>query len=106
MAYVAHVGTDLVGTACLEDAFHLCHVAETFHYVPVGDCIFASLGVVGDVHDAAVLRRAFQIADNSAVVFVEIAPDQGGVFALGGVVEELFGQYGLCLLVLGDEQKA
>ena len=55
MAYVSHVGSDLVGAAGFEYAFHQCDVAETFYYPPVCYGMFATFGVVGDVHDAAVL---------------------------------------------------
>ena len=103
---VFHVGTDLVRAACLEDALDEGDVAETLEDMPVGDSMFAAVGVGGDMHDAAVGRVPLEVADNGAVVFVEIAPDEGLVFALDGVVEKLFGQDDLRLLGLGYEEES
>ena len=106
MADMAHVGTDLVGAAGLEDAFYEGDIAEALFDAPVGDGVLADLGVVVDGHDAAVFLGAGEIADDGAGVFVEVAPDEGVVFALDGVIEELLGEVGLGLFVLGEEEES
>ena len=112
MADVAHVGADLVRAAGLEDTFDQRGVAIALEDVPVGDSMLAALLVVGDAilmgiyaHDAAVLGGAAEVADDGAAVVVEVAPDEGVVAALDGVLEELLGEEGLSLLVLGDEEE-
>ena len=74
--------------------------------MPVGNGMLASLGIVGDMHDAAVLRRPFQVADHGAVVLIERAPHQCIVLAFDGMFEELLGQGSLRLLVLSDKKQS
>ena len=103
MADMAHVGADLVGASGLKDAFHQSDIAEALQHTPVRHGVLAAFRVVGDVHDATVLRRPFQIAYYRAFVFVKVPPYQGVVFAFDGVFEELPCQHHLCILVLGNE---
>ena len=102
---VAHVGAYLVRAAGFEDALDEGDVAETFQHMPVGDSMFAPVGVGGDMDNTAVGGEALEVAFDGAVVVVEVAPDEGLVFALDGVVKELFGKEGLGLLCLGNKHE-
>ena len=101
-----HVGADLMGATRLEHTLYQRGIAETLNDTPVGDSVFAHFGVIIYGHDAAVFLRACDVALHGARVLIEVAPDKGGVFALGGVVEELLGEHHLRGLVLGDEQQS
>ena len=57
-------------------------------------------------HAAAVALAAPDIAHNGAFVLVKIAPNQGIIAAVDGVVEELLGECGLRGFVLGDNHQA
>ena len=103
---VLHVGTYLMGAACLQDAFHEGDVAETLQDMPVCDGVLAAVGVIRHVHDATILRGALKVAHNGARVLIEAAPDEGVVLALDGVLEELLGEDGLGIFVLGDEEQS
>ena len=58
-----------------------------------------------DVHLLPVFRAAADVPGDGPFVLVEIAPDEGDVAALDRVVEELFGQPGMGLFVLGDHEE-
>ena len=65
-----------------------------------------AVGPVGeDEHLLPILGTAADVARDGPFVLVEIAPHQSHVAALDRVVEELFGQPRVGLLVLGDHQQ-
>lgn len=101
VAYMLHMGAYLVRATCFEDALDQRDISETLYDIPMGDGMFAAVGLGGDMHDAAILWGAFEVAYDGAPVVVEIAPYQGAVFALYGMLEELLGQDDLGGFVLG-----
>lgn len=105
VAYVAHVGSYLVGATGLENTFDEGDVAEAFQHMPMGDGMFSVLGVT-DIHRAPVAGRARQIAHYGAVIAIKVAPYQSVIFALDGMVEELLGEEHLRLFILGDQEKS
>ena len=95
------VGAYLVGATCLQTVFVKGHIAKAFQHFPVGDGFLALLAVRIDGHAAAVVLAAPNVAYDGAFVLIEIAPNQGVIAAVDGVVEELLGQDSLGSLVFG-----
>ena len=107
MAQMSHVGTYLMGSPCLQSAFHQCNGSKAFQYVVVSDGWLANLAVNGvDGHLQTVLRVTSYVAFYDAVVFLERSPHQCIVLAFGGVVEELLAKVRLGLCCLGYYQQA
>ena len=100
-----HVDADLVGAPRFETALHEGYVTIAFQHLPVRHGVLA-VGPVGeDEHLLPILGTAADVARDGPLVLVEIAPHQSHVAALDRVVEELFGQPRVGLLVLGDHQQ-
>ena len=97
---------DLVGAAGFKLALDEGDVAEPFHHSVVGDGMFALFTVGEDGHYEAVARVAAHVPDDGAFVLFEVAPHEGAVLAVNGVVEEVGGQLDLRLLRLGHDQNA
>ena len=93
MTDVLHVGTDLMGTSRLEHTLHQRHIAVALHHL-----IVSNSGLTGfrvgreDLHPQTVLRVAPDVALYPTLVLHEVAPHQGVVTAMGGLVKELLAQ--------------
>ena len=90
MADVFHVGTYLVGSACLQDALHEGGIAESLQHLVVGNGSLANATIrVEHLHAEAILRVATDIALDASLILHDIAPYQSIVTAMGGLIEEL-----------------
>ena len=107
VTYVFHVHAYLVRAPRLQPALHKGHVAETLQHPVVGDGMLGvrvlSFGEDGEEHP--VLRVTAQIARDRPLVLRDIAPHQRIIEPFGRLVEELFAQVGLGVLVLGDDEQ-
>ena len=103
VSYVIHVYADLVRAAGLQTAFDYGHVSESLYDLPVGDGVL-SRAVLHDLEAEPVVGIPAYIAGYGAGVLLHVAPDYGSIFSLYGVDEELPGQIGLGIVVLGYQQ--
>ena len=101
-----HVDADLVRPTGLELAFDDRNVAVALEYAVVRDGPFALLGVVVVAEAQAVVGVAADVAGEGAAILDDIAPYDGDVFPFNGMDEELFGEFQLGLVVLGDHEEA
>lgn len=111
MPDMAHVGTNLVCATCLEDTLYKGNVAEALKDMPVSDGMFTTLQLLRKsflvgvyAHDSTILWRTAEVAGNGAGVLFEVTPNEGGILALDGVIEELSRKNSLGLLVLCHQQ--
>ena len=102
-----HVGTYLMGTACLKNALHQGGVAETFQYLIMGNgCLAYSTIRIEHLHTKTVLGVTTYIAFDSSLVLYDVSPYQGIIAAMGGLVEELFSQSRLGIRCLCHYQQS
>ena len=100
---MVHVYPDLVGAACLQGTFYDSDVAQPLNDTPVGDGVL-SRAVLHDLEAEPVVGIPAYVAGYGAGVLLHIAPDYCRIFSLYGVDEELPGQIGLGIVVLGYQQ--
>ncbi|CQB89856.1 Uncharacterised protein [Chlamydia trachomatis] len=90
MPNVFHVGAYLVRSSRFQDTFYERYIAEAFQYAIMCNGAFAYLTVGWKhVHAQPVPRVSSDIALNAPFILVEVAPYQGIVAAVSGLVEEL-----------------
>src|ERR1044072_1773089 len=94
VAGMLHMYPDLVRTAGFQPAGDQRYVVKTFEYFIVGDGFLAVFSVGVGVHDLAEALVAAHMGYDGAFVFLKIAPNQGQVLPLYGMVKELFSQVG------------
>ena len=106
VADALHVGADLVGAARLQDALHERGVAKPLHHAPVGHRRLAhSRAGSKGLHPQAVLGVAPDVALYAPRVALHVAPHQGVVLPVCGLVVELLAQRGLGLGSLGHHEQ-
>ena len=87
MANVLHVGTYLVGPTGFEDAFYQRGISETLHHAIMGDGGLAYLGVGREHrHTQTVLGVTGDVALYAPAILGEVAPHQGKVTTVSGLV--------------------
>ena len=84
-----HVYTNLVRAASLEDTFHQGDLADAFQHMVVCDRMLPLFGIIEDGHLHPVFRVPADVSGDGAVVLIDNSPDEGDIFPLGGLVEEL-----------------
>ena len=90
VADMLHVGPYLMGSACLEDAFHEGDIPKTFKHPIMGDGGFAHFAVWRKhCHAKPITWIAPDVTLYASLVFCEIGPHQGVIAAVSGFVEEL-----------------
>ena len=89
VADVFHVYTYLVRASGFEHTFHEGDIAQTFQYLVMGNGMFSLRRVAQYRHLHAVFGVPSDIAFDGSFVFIDDAPYQSVVFALGGLVVEL-----------------
>ena len=95
---MVHVHPDLVRPSGFQFALNHGHVTEALQYPVVGDGMLAGTSVREYFEALTVVRIPSDVADHCSAIFLDIAPDDGYVFPVNGVVEELFlGENLLCL---------
>ena len=106
VALVSHVDADLVGASGLEHTLDEGSVGKVLEDFVMSDGMLAG-GIVGgeDGHLQAVLGVAADVALDASRAGEGYTPDEGIVFALGSLVEELATEVGLGIGGLGDDKQ-
>ena len=104
MPYVLHVCAYLMCATRFEYTFNQRNISKWLEHLPMRYGIFATLGVIGNVHHSTVGRGTLKIAHNGALFVFETAPHKGIVLPFNRMVKKLFGKHYLCFFVLGNQQ--
>src|SRR5574344_74751 len=104
MSYMFHVYSYLVCPPCFENALDECDIADSFQNLIVCYGVFPDGWIAEYSHLHPVFRVPGNVTLYPSFVFLNDAPYQCIVFTLGGFVEELDSQTGLCIGSLGHDQ--
>ena len=106
MPQVFHVRPNLVGTPCLQTAFHECDISKPLHHLVMCDSTLAYLAVGREhCHAQPVFRVSAYVSFYTSLVFHKVAPYQRKIAAVCRLVEELGTKTGFCLWGLGNDEK-
>ena len=106
MANPVEMYTDLVGTACLETAFHHSHISETLKHLVMGYSMFSVISVREYPESHTVVRIASDVTDDGSFILLQVAPYDCYIATLDGMHEELFRKIQLGLIVLCHNEKS
>ena len=107
MADVAHVNPDLVRAPGFQPALDNRHIAKSFQHLIVCHGVLAALIITGiDLETKPVVGVASDVAVNRPLILLDVAPDNGHVPPLDGVLEELAGEIQLRLVVFRHDKEA
>ena len=105
MTYGSHVNTDLMGPSCLQPAFDVGILSETFQDRIMRNRVSAcTLTGSQDSHLLAVLRMPSDRSVDHTFIQAQIAVNNGPVAPVDGMVLQLLTETVVCRIGLGDHQ--
>ena len=105
MTYGCHVNTDLMGPSCLQPAFDVGILSETFQDRIMRNRVSAcTLTGSQDSHLLAVLRMPSDRSVDHTFIQAQIAVNNGPVAPVDGMVLQLLTETVVCRIGLGDHQ--
>ena len=101
MTDVFHVGSYLVGAACLKATLDEGDIAEFLYHLPMGDSIFSDARIGRCYcHTQAIAWVAGDVSLDASFIVLKMSPYEAVIDAMGIVYEELLSEGCLCLWCL------
>lgn len=87
-----HVHADLVRATRFQFALNDGYIAQALQHFVVGDRFLPIFAIGVGLEDLAETLVAAHVRPDGAAVFRHIAPNQGNILAVDGMLEKFFGQ--------------